>query len=279
MDPARHVAAVRNRAARDVAAQVQKTTTPGRTTVTERLDAVALHRFLGPALLVAVLLALYQGAIGLGDGLGEDLRGALTAVEDWVGLVLPAQGFLEDPLLRSLGIWTVQGVTAILGYLPVFLLLFGCIAVLEDSGYMPRMAFLLDRLFRRFGLHGQSTLPLILGGVYLGGCAIPAIMTTRGIPDERARLTTMLIAPMMNCLAKVPLHLILIGAYFADNQGLALFFISTVTLFMALPWPRPSHLPRPIRSHAPPSSWSCLRTTCPPCAPWPHALWSAACCS
>jgi ferrous iron transport protein B len=191
--------------------------------------------FGGPPVLVGVLLALYQAAIGVGDGLGEELRGALTSVEDWVGLALPAQGFLEDPLLRSLGIWTVQGVTAILGYLPVFLLLFGYIALLEDSGYMPRMAFLLDRLFRRFGLHGQSTLPLILGGVYLGGCAIPAIMTTRGIPDERARLTTILVAPMMNCLAKVPLHLILIGAYFADTQGLALFFISTVTLFMALP--------------------------------------------
>ncbi|SNS28160.1 ferrous iron transport protein B [Humidesulfovibrio mexicanus] len=236
MDPARHVAAVRNRAARNVAAHAQMAPSAQcRTTVTERLDAVVLHRFWGPVFLVGVLLALYQAAIGVGDGLGEELRGALTSVEDWVGLALPAQGFLEDPLLRSLGIWTVQGVTAILGYLPVFLLLFGCIALLEDSGYMPRMAFLLDRLFRRFGLHGQSTLPLILGGVYLGGCAIPAIMTTRGIPDERARLTTILVAPMMNCLAKVPLHLILIGAYFADTQGLALFFISTVTLFMALP--------------------------------------------
>lgn len=235
-DPAMHVAEVRNRAARDLAAKVQKKpTAQGPATLTQRLDSLALHRFWGPLILVGVLLALYQVAIGVGDGLGEELRGLLTAAEDWVGLALPAQGFLEDPLLRSLGIWTVQGITSILGYLPVFLLLFGCIAMLEDSGYMPRMAFLLDRLFRRFGLHGQSTLPLILGGVYLGGCAIPAIMTTRGIPDERARLTTTLIAPMMNCLAKVPLHLILIGAYFADDQGLALFFISTVTLFMALP--------------------------------------------
>lgn len=264
-DPARHVAFVRNRQAAELAQRVlrqglaaqapdqqaasARNTAPGpkhisgakittktpATTLTERMDRVALHQVFGPVLLVAVLLALYQVAIGVGDGMGEELRGLLTVVEDWVGLLLPAQGYLEDPLLRSLGIWTVQGVTAILGYLPVFLLLFSFIAVLEDSGYMPRMAFLLDRLFRRFGLHGQSTLPLILGGVYLGGCAIPAIMSTRGIPDERARLTTILIAPMMNCLAKVPLHLILVGAYFAESQGLALFFISTVTLFMALP--------------------------------------------
>lgn len=264
-DPARHVAFVRNREAAELAQRVlrqgpaaqapdqqaaaDRNTTPGQkhisgakpatkapaATLTERMDRVALHRVFGPVLLVAVLLALYQVAIGVGDSTGEELRGLLVVAEDWVGLLLPAQGYLEDPLLRSLGIWTVQGITAILGYLPVFLLLFSFIAVLEDSGYMPRMAFLLDRLFRRFGLHGQSTLPLILGGVYLGGCAIPAIMSTRGIPDERARLTTILIAPMMNCLAKVPLHLILVGAYFAENQGLALFFISTVTLFMALP--------------------------------------------
>jgi len=263
-DPARHVAFVRNRQAAELAQRVLRqgpaaqapdlqaaarsaalgpkhisgakpATKAPATTLTERMDRVALHQVFGPVLLVAVLLALYQVAIGVGDGMGEELRGLLVVAEDWVGLLLPAQGYLEDPLLRSLGIWTVQGVTAILGYLPVFLLLFSFIAVLEDSGYMPRMAFLLDRLFRRFGLHGQSTLPLILGGVYLGGCAIPAIMSTRGIPDERARLTTILIAPMMNCLAKVPLHLILVGAYFAESQGLALFFISTVTLFMALP--------------------------------------------
>lgn len=263
-DPARHVAFVRNRQAAELAQRVlrqgpaaqaperqaaARTAAPGpkhsssakpatkapAATLTERMDRVALHQVFGPVLLVAVLLALYQVAIGVGDSTGEELRGLLVVAEDWVGLLLPAQGYLEDPLLRSLGIWTVQGVTAILGYLPVFLLLFSFIAVLEDSGYMPRMAFLLDRLFRRFGLHGQSTLPLILGGVYLGGCAIPAIMSTRGIPDERARLTTILIAPMMNCLAKVPLHLILVGTYFAESQGLALFFISTVTLFMALP--------------------------------------------
>jgi len=97
------------------------------------------------------------------------------------------------------------------------------------------MAFILDRLFRRFGLHGQSTLPLILGGVYVGGCAIPGVMATKAIPDERARLATILIVPMMNCLAKVPLYLILIGAYFPEHGGLAMFFIATVTLFMALP--------------------------------------------
>ena len=76
---------------------------------------------------------------------------------------------------------------------------------------------------------------MILGGVYIGGCAIPGVMATKAIPDERARLATIMIVPMMNCLAKVPLYLILIGAYFGDAGGFAMFFIATVTLFMALP--------------------------------------------
>jgi ferrous iron transport protein B len=95
-----------------------------------------------------------------------------------------------------------KSVTAILNYLPIFFILFALIAVLEDSGYMPRMPSILDRVFHRFGLHGQSTLPLILGGVYVGGCAVPAVMATKAIPDERARLATILITPMMNCLQR-----------------------------------------------------------------------------
>jgi ferrous iron transport protein B len=100
---------------------------------------------------------------------------------------------------------------------------------------MPRMAFILDRLLQRFGLHGQSTLPLVLGGVYVGGCAVPAVMSTRGIPDQRARLTTILVIPMLNCLAKTPLYILLINTYFAAHKGLAMFFISTISLLMVLP--------------------------------------------
>ncbi|WP_369404455.1 nucleoside recognition domain-containing protein [Salidesulfovibrio brasiliensis] len=191
-----------------------------------------VHR---PLILIGILFVLYEVSIVFGNWLALKAWPIWGSLESFTANVLPQAGFLEDPLLRSLGIWTVKSVTAILNYLPIFFLLFSLIAILEDSGYMPRMAFILDRLFRRFGLHGQSTLPLILGGVYVGGCAIPAVMATKAIPDERARLATILIAPMMNCLAKVPLYLLLIGAYFAEQAGMAMFFIATVTLFMALP--------------------------------------------
>jgi ferrous iron transport protein B len=129
----------------------------------------------------------------------------------------------------------VDSINALLNYIPIFFILFGLIAILEDSGYMPRMAFIMDRLFSRFGLHGQSTLPMVLGGIYVGGCAVPGVMSCKGIPDERSRLATILIIPMLNCLAKVPLYVLMINIYFADHKGLAMFFISTISLLMVLP--------------------------------------------
>ena len=231
----RHVGFSRHRAAAELSREFVRLPSDRKKSLSDRADQYVCNRFLGPLILVAILFTLYEVSIVFGGWLAQEIWPVWGAIEDFTGNILPSPGFLEDPMLRSLVIWTVKSITAILNYLPIFFLLFSLIAILEDSGYMPRMAFILDRLFRRFGLHGQSTLPLILGGVYVGGCAIPGVMATKAIPDERARLATILIVPMMNCLAKVPLYLILISAYFADCAGPAMFFIATVTLFMALP--------------------------------------------
>lgn len=231
----RHVAFARHRVTAELSREFVSFPENRRKTLSDLADRYVCNRFIGPLILIAILFILYEVSIVFGNWLALKAWPMWGAIEAFTADVLPDAGFLEDPLLRSLGIWTVKSITAILNYLPIFFLLFSLIAILEDSGYMPRMAFILDRLFRRFGLHGQSTLPLILGGVYVGGCAIPAVMATKAIPDERARLATILIAPMMNCLAKVPLYLLLIGAYFSDVAGPAMFFIATVTLFMALP--------------------------------------------
>lgn len=231
----RHIAFTRHRVCAEISKKYLSQPEEKKKTLSDKADRFVCNRFTGPLILIAILLLLYEISIVFGNWLALQAWPIWGAIEAFTAEVLPAAGFLEDPLLRSLGIWVVKSATAILNYLPIFFLLFSLIAILEDSGYMPRMAFILDRLFRKFGLHGQSTLPLILGGVYVGGCAIPAVMATKAIPDERARLATILVVPMMNCLAKVPLYLILIGAYFADQAGLALFFIATVTLFMALP--------------------------------------------
>jgi ferrous iron transport protein B len=231
----RHIAFTRHGLCARMAGRTVTIPTDNRRSLSDLADRYVCNRFLGPVILVAILMVLYQVAIVFGNWLALQVWPLWGALENFAADVLPAAGFIDDPLLRALGLWVVKSTTAILNYLPIFLLLFALIAVLEDSGYMPRMAFILDRLFRRFGLHGQSTLPMILGGVYVGGCAIPGVMATKAIPDERARLATIMIVPMMNCLAKVPLYLILIGAYFADTGGFAMFFIATVTLFMALP--------------------------------------------
>lgn len=123
---------------------------------------------------------------------------------------------------------------AVLNYVPIFAILFSLVAVLEDVGYVPRMAFIMDRIFRRFGLHGQSVFPMVLGGVVVGGCAIPAIMATRGMKDQRARLATILIIPLLNCLAKTPLHILLIEMFYSEHRAFAVVFISTVSLVIAL---------------------------------------------
>ncbi|WP_288907410.1 ferrous iron transport protein B [uncultured Desulfovibrio sp.] len=235
VDAERHVAFARHRAAAALTASHVRLPQKSAPNLSDRADRFVCHRFFGPLILLTILLVLYEVAIVYGGDLAAMIWPLWDGAQNFLAGFLPAPGFLEDPPLRALGLWAMKSVTAILNYLPIFFLLFALIAIMEDSGYMPRMAFILDRAFRRFGLHGQSTLPLILGGVYVGGCAIPAVMATRAIPDERARLATILIAPMMNCLAKVPLYLILISAYFSAHSGMAMFFIATVTLFMALP--------------------------------------------
>ena len=203
--------------------------------LSDKIDSVVCHKIMGPMILLGVILLLYYLSIDVGYKLTEPLVNLLMKGKSMLITLLPDPGIIVDPTLRSLGIWFLESLAALLIYIPIFLILFAFIAVLEDSGYMPRMAFILDRIFRNYGLHGQSTLPLILGGVYMGGCAVPGVMATKGIPDERARMATIMVVPMMNCLAKVPLYVVLVAAFFPQNKTMAMFFISTVTIFMALP--------------------------------------------
>nr|WP_248613424.1 nucleoside recognition domain-containing protein [Helicobacter winghamensis] len=128
----------------------------------------------------------------------------------------------------------VNSVLALLNYIPIFIILFAIIAIIEDSGYMARMAFILDRVFRSYGLHGQSILPYVLGGVFVGGCAVPAIMATKGIADKRAKIATILTIPFLNCLAKIPFFVLLVSIFFVESKAFVMFFISTITIMVAL---------------------------------------------
>lgn len=220
--------------AKHLAANKKITVDSSKPTFTERVDSVVCHRILGPICLVGVLYLFYVLSVTYGNMLAAEVWPFWASFEDFCASIMPHEGFLTDPLLTSLGVWVVKSITAVLNYLPIFLIMFAFVAILEDSGYLARIAFVLDRVFRTYGLHGQSTLPLILGGVYVGGCAIPGVIATRAIPDERARFTTIMIVPMMNCLAKVPLYFLLIGGFFAAEAGSTMFFMGTVTLLMGL---------------------------------------------
>ncbi len=205
-----------------------------KTSYTDRIDKLVLSRPGAPIALLLTVFAIYQIAIVWGYELTNYTWPYLAALRELVASVLPDAGFLYDPYVRSLGLWVIDSANTLLNYVPIFVILFALIAILEDSGYMARIAFVADKVLNRFGLHGQSTLPMILSGVFAGGCAVPGVMATKGIPDTRARIATILTVPFMNCLAKVPLYTLLLGIFFVDDKPLMMFYISTVTIIAAL---------------------------------------------
>jgi len=232
--PEKVIAQERYRTAGEIVENCVKRTKLASRTLTDRIDKVVCNRFFGPIILAATIYGLYQLAIVQGYKLTEHTWPLLAGFRDFIALFLPSEGFICDPILRAMPLGVIDGVIAVLNYIPIFIILFALIAILEDTGYMARMAFILDRVFRYFGLHGHSVLPLILGGVCVGGCAIPGVMACRGIKDEKARMATILIVPLMNCMAKIPLYVLLIGMFFVRQKALMMFFISTITIIIAL---------------------------------------------
>ena len=225
----------RYQTADDISGTCIKSRTDAKVPLSNIVDRFICHKIMGPIILVGIIWLLYYLSIVQGYNLTNYTWPFLAKLRSLVESMTPDPGFIEIPLIRSFALWFMDSVNALLNYIPIFFILFGLIAVLEDSGYMPRMAFIMDRLFSRFGLHGQSTLPMVLGGIYVGGCAVPGVMSCKGIPDERSRLATILIIPMLNCLAKVPLYVLLVNIYFTAHKAWAMFFISTVSLLMVLP--------------------------------------------
>ncbi|MFW6307664.1 MAG: ferrous iron transport protein B, partial [Campylobacterales bacterium] len=202
--------------------------------ITNIIDKVVLNRFLSLPIMLGIIFLLYELSIVQGYELTNYTWPLLASFKQFVVDILPASGFIEAPIVREFGIWMVNSVNALLNYIPIFIILFTLIALLEDSGYMARMAFVLDRIFRNYGLHGQSTLPYVLSGVFVGGCAVPGIMATKGIPDPRAKMATILTVPFLNCLAKIPFFVLIVSIFFIDYKSWVMFFISTITIIVAL---------------------------------------------
>ncbi len=142
---------------------------------------------------------------------------------------------MPDGLTKSLVIsGIIDGVGGVLGFVPLILFMFLGISFLEDSGYLARMAFMLDRVFRMFGLHGASVMAFIVSGGIAGGCAVPGVMATRTLKSPRERLATLLTVPFMNCGAKLPVFALLVAAFFTEHRAQVMLIITLISWTGAL---------------------------------------------
>lgn len=241
--PEKVIAASRYAAATKIINKAVTRQSQNDTTLTDRIDSVVLHPIGAPLFLIAVLFIMYQTVMVLGTIIADHTFPYWQYLQGFVGGLMPRDNdLIREGLFSSLVVNGVMaGVVSILYYIPLFLALFAMLAVLEDTGYMPRIAFIMDRILRYFGLHGQSTLPLLLGGAVIGGCAVPATMATRAIRDEKARLITVLIMPLMNCMAKTPFYILIVGLFFAAYQGVVLLALSIFGFAVALVVARALH--------------------------------------
>ena len=202
---------------------------------TDRVDKVLCHRVYGLLILVELVLVFYWITVVLGYKMTDKVFPLFKFVRAIVSQMIPAEGLISEGPLRGLFLsGIIDGAIMILNYVPIFFCLFALIAFLEDVGYMARLAFIMDRILRKFGLHGQSTLPMILSGVIMGGCVVPGVMSTRTIRDDKSRLVTILILPLLNCMAKIPFYVLITGIFFTNYQWVVLGGISFITLIIAL---------------------------------------------
>lgn len=198
----------------------------------DKVDAVLTHPFFGTIFMTAIMALVFYSIFSLASYPMDLIEGGFGALAEWIGKVLP-EGELSSLLMDGV----IAGVGGVVIFLPQILLLFFFISLMEESGYLARMALLLDRLMSRVGLHGRSFLPLISGYA----CAIPGIMATRTIENERGRLITILVTPWMSCSARLPVYSLLIAAMVPTGPhsdwiktGLMMAMYALGTLFVFL---------------------------------------------
>ena len=193
------------------------------------VDSVLVHRKLGLPIFAAVMYLIFWLTFTVGEIPMGWLESGFGLLATWVTSLWPAG--TTSPLKSLLVDGLIGGVGGVIVFLPNILLLFLGLALLEDTGYMARAAFLMDRVMHRFGLHGKSFVPMITGF----GCSIPAVMATRTLENERDRLTTMMVVPLMSCGARLPIWLLLVPAFFAPSwRAPALWMIYSTGIVLAL---------------------------------------------
>jgi ferrous iron transport protein B len=204
-------------------------------TLSDRVDAVVLHPLLGPVILAVILFLVFQAVFAWAQLPMDAIKAGVANFGAWLGAALPAS-LLRDLLINGI----LAGAGSVLVFLPQIIILFFFILILEDSGYLPRAAFLLDRVMGSVGLSGRAFIPLLSSFA----CAIPGIMATRTIQNPRDRLATIMIAPLMTCSARLPVYALIIGAFIPrqriwgglELQGVVLFalYVAGVASAMAV---------------------------------------------
>ena len=202
-------------------------------TMSDRVDALVLHPLLGPVILAVILFLVFQAVFAWAQVPMDEIKLGVAAFGNWLGAALP-NSLIKDLLINGV----LAGVGSVLVFLPQIIILFFFILMLEDSGYLPRAAFLLDRVMGSVGLSGRAFIPLLSSFA----CAIPGIMATRTIQNPRDRLTTIMIAPLMTCSARLPVYALIIGAFIPHRtvwgglelQGLVLFALYVIGVLSAM---------------------------------------------
>jgi ferrous iron transport protein B len=203
-------------------------------TWTDRIDQIVTHKFWGLFVFLVAMAVTFQSIFSWAAPLMDVIEGTFSALGTRVRSVVP-----DGPLQSLVVDGVIGGVGAVITFVPQIAILFGLIALLEDSGYMARAAFLMDRIMASFGLSGRSFIPLLSAFA----CAVPGIMSTRSIDNHRDRIATILIAPLMSCSARLPVYVLFISAFIPDQtmggvvglQGLTLFVMYTLGLIVAPP--------------------------------------------
>lgn len=211
--------------------------------LSDKIDRVVCHRIGGPVVLCLVVYLLFTLVfklaeewryIPIGGGVWESPDGAvryLFSLFDEFARTHIAAGALQSMVCDGI----IAGVGGVIGFVPLIFFMFLFISMLEDSGYIARAAFIMDRLLRTFGLQGKSILALIIsGGLGAGGCAVPGVLATRALREEKDRLLTILVVPFMNCGAKMPVYAMLIAAFFSACQGMVMFILWVMSWCFAL---------------------------------------------
>lgn len=203
-----------------VCTEAQSRTAEQRHDLSDKIDKVILNRFLGLPIFAVVMYAIFKFTFTFSEPVVGWFEAFFEKAGGSAARVIPeglTQSFVVDGL--------IGGVGGVLGFFPLVLFMFFAIAFFEDSGYMARAAFVMDRIMHKFGLHGKSFLPMMIS---TNGCAVPGILATRTLDSKKDRLITMMVTPFMICGAKLPIFALFIGAFFASEQGANIMFLMYV---------------------------------------------------